>query len=92
MPNTVIDFITALIRHHLVLSEPDEAKANDNLRQLLGNIERLATKPLFVELGWVACDSCGAWVGTELIGPDGAGYTADDAFNCSSCRWGEDGD
>jgi len=52
--------------------------------------EILATDRLTVDYGWVACESCGAWVGTELIGPDGAGCTADDAFNCSSCRWGDD--
>jgi len=89
MPYTVTD-LTELIRHHLVLSETSDEKANANLRQLTRAIEGLATEPLMVECGWLACDSCGAWVGTELIGPDGAGYSDDDSFNCSSCRWGDD--
>ena len=56
------------------------------------DIETVAREPSTVEYGWIPCDSCGAWVGTELISPDGAGYTEDDAFNCSSCRWGDDED
>ena len=71
------------------MSEPDQTKVNESLRQLVGEIERLATDPLFEQCGWIACDSCGAWVGTEPIDPDGAGYTDDDAFLCSECRWGD---
>ena len=89
MAYTVTD-VAELIHYHLVLSEDDDARADANLRQLVGLIEGLASEPLTVEAGWIACESCGAWVGTELIGPDGAGYGDDDGFYCSECRWAEE--
>ena len=30
---------------------------------------------------------CGAWVSSELIGPDGAGEAEDGGFYCTSCRF-----
>jgi hypothetical protein len=59
-------------------------------RGITGSDASVAVAPSTAEYGWIACDSCGAWVGTELIGQDGAGYTEDDSFYCSSCRWGDD--
>ena len=38
----------------------------------------------------MACEECGAWASSELIGPDGAGETDDGGFYCTSCRFGED--
>jgi hypothetical protein len=38
----------------------------------------------------VACEECGAWVSSELIGPDGAGEADDGGFYCSECRFGGD--
>ena len=38
---------------------------------------------------WAACDGFGAWVSSELIGPDGAGENADGGFYCTSCRFME---
>lgn len=39
---------------------------------------------------WMACEECGAWVSSELIGPDGAGESADGGFCCTSCRFREE--
>jgi hypothetical protein len=39
---------------------------------------------------WMGCEECGAWVSSELIGPDGAGETDEGSFYCTSCRFGED--
>jgi len=101
MTYTVTD-IAELVEHHLVASAPDDDAAHSNLVKLVQKLELLAPRPLYceatwdasmdcqVEHGWLACESCGAWVGTELISPNGAGYTDDDAFKCSSCRWGDD--
>jgi hypothetical protein len=36
----------------------------------------------------MACEGCGAWVATDVIGPDEAGV-GDGTFYCA-CRW--DGD
>jgi hypothetical protein len=38
----------------------------------------------------VACEECGAWVSSELIGPDGAGESDDGGFRCTECRFGGD--
>jgi hypothetical protein len=58
---------------------------------LLRNVESMFTTRSphrFIE--WMTCDGCGASVSTELIGPDGAGWTDDGGFECSSCRFGDD--
>jgi hypothetical protein len=85
-----INDITELIRYHLVASAVDDAAADRNLAQLTGNVEQMmTTRPQhFVE--WIVCDDCGASVCTELIDPDGAGWTDDGGFNCSSCRFAPD--
>jgi len=88
MPYTVTD-ITELIRHHLALSEVNDDRADLNLYQLARNIDQMFSRPSEPHDGAV-CEGCGASVSSELIGPDGAGETADGGFNCSSCRFGEE--
>ena len=39
---------------------------------------------------WMACEECGAWVSSELIGPDGAGEADNGGFYCTACRFEED--
>ena len=46
MTYTVTD-IAELIRHHLVLSVEDDETADTNLRQLVHEIEAMATAPLW---------------------------------------------
>ncbi len=41
-----LDDITEMIRYHLVVSAPDDERADNNLIQLVGEIERMATRPL----------------------------------------------
>jgi hypothetical protein len=54
------------------------------------NIEQMVTAPRWNEpVYWTACEECGAWVSSELIGPDGAGETRDGGFCCSECRWAD---
>lgn len=80
--------ITELIRYHLVLAEVDEEKADHNLAQLMRNIEDMVTTPRWRDtINWMVCEQCGAWVSTELIGPDGAGETDDGGFYCTECRF-----
>jgi len=38
----------------------------------------------------MACEECGAWVSSDLIGPDGAGEADDGGFYCTPCRFGDD--
>ena len=38
----------------------------------------------------MACEQCGAWASSELIGPDGAGEGDDGGFYCTSCRFGDE--
>jgi hypothetical protein len=85
-----VDDITELIRHHLLLSDDDNDRTVSDLLRLTANIAELMHEPLKRQPGWVVCEGCGAWVGTELIGPNGAGYTLHGVFNCSDCRWGLD--
>jgi len=83
-----ISDLTELIRYHIVLGEDTDAAADDKLAELVRNIEGLSTRPLWRAAEWIACDGCGTWVDTDLIGPDGAGVVGDGGFYCSSCRWG----
>jgi hypothetical protein len=90
MAYTVVD-ITELIHYYLVLSEETQEKADANLAQLTRSIEQMVTTPREQEPSyWAACDGCGAWVSSELIGPDGAGENADGGFYCTSCRFMEE--
>ena len=90
MAYTVAD-ITELIRYHLVLSEETHEKADANLAQLTRSIEQMVTTPRGEEpIYWAACEQCGAWVSSELIGPDGAGESDDDGFYCAECRFMEE--
>lgn len=81
---TVTD-ITELIRHHLVLSVPDDETADANLAQLVSEIQRLATRPLWRPAEWVFCDRCATSVDTDLIHPDGHHYSDDGDFYCADC-------
>jgi hypothetical protein len=89
MAYTVAD-ITELIHYHLVLSVDDEV-AQLNLAKLIHCIDQLLANPPYDEPAyWMACEQCGTWVSSELIGPDGAGKAANGGFYCTSCRFGDD--
>lgn len=84
-----VDDIIELIHYHLVLGQDDDTARLDSLRRIVIAIDEMATTGDW--LGWQACERCGAWVDSDLIGPHGAGVAADGGFYCSSCRWdGED--
>jgi hypothetical protein len=88
--HTVTD-LTELIRHHVVLSTDDDEKADANLAQLICNIEQMVTTPHWHEpVTWLACEECGAWVYSELFGPDGAGECDDGGFRCTECRFADE--
>jgi len=90
MTYTVTD-ITELIRHHLVLSVNDGEKADTNLAQLMRNIEQMVTTPRWHEpIYWMVCEDCGAWVSSELFGPEGAGECDDGGFRCTECRFADE--
>lgn len=92
MAHTVED-ITELIRYHLVAAAPSDQVADRNLRQLVRAVEPMITRPVDHEpIYWLACEECGAWVSSELIGPDRAGETAEGAFRCTDCRFAHEGD
>ena len=74
-----------LVRHHLVLSAPDDDTAHANLVQLVQQLELMAPHPLWREATWVFCDRCGCSVDTELIHPDGHHYADDGDFYCVDC-------
>ncbi|MHB8245503.1 MAG: hypothetical protein ACYDGN_09145 [Acidimicrobiales bacterium] len=74
-----------LVRHHLVLSAPDDDTAHANLVQLVNELQSMATRPLWREASWVFCDRCGTSVDTDLIHPDGHHYAADGDFYCADC-------
>jgi len=77
--------IAELIRHHLVLSEPDEARATENLRQLITGIATMTPRPLQTVAEWYFCDRCGASVDVDVLAVDGSNFTADGGFYCSGC-------
>jgi len=77
--------MTELIRYHLVLSEDDPERGNDNLIHLVGEIERMATRPLWRPAEWVSCDRCGTSVDTDLIHPDGHHYADEGDSYCADC-------
>ena len=64
-----------------------EARDTGTGRPILHGASRDPGPPLLYQ---VACEECGAWVSSELIGPDGAGEGDDGGFYCTSCRF--DGD
>jgi hypothetical protein len=82
-----IEQLTELIHYHLVLGEDSDEAADRNLMDLVRRIERMCTKPMWRSAEWRACEGCGAWVDTNLIGPDGAGTGEGGGFYCSPCRW-----
>lgn len=85
--------ITELIRYHLVLSTDDDERADQNLAQLMRNIEQMVANPRWFEpITWMTCEQCGAWVSSELFGPDGAGCNEEDAFLCAECRFADEGE
>jgi hypothetical protein len=87
MTYTITD-ITELVRYHLVLSASDDETADNNLRRLVHEIEQLITSPRRDEpVGWMACEDCGAWVSSELFGPEAAGECDDGGFRCTECRF-----
>jgi len=90
MAYTVED-ITELIRYHLVAAAPNDEVADGNLLQIVREVEPMFSAPAYREpIYWMVCEECGAWVSSELIGPDGAGGSDDGGFYCTSCRFGED--
>ena len=83
--------LTELIRHQLVLSTDDTEEADVNLAQLMRNVEQMITTPRWHEpVSWIVCEECGAWVSSELFGPDGAGECEDGGFRCTDCRFAAD--
>ena len=84
MAYTISD-IAELVRYHLVLAEPDDTWADDNLAQLVSELQGIATRPLSREASWVFCDRCGTSVDTDLIHPDGHHYADDGDFYCADC-------
>jgi hypothetical protein len=84
MAYTITD-IAELVRYHLVLAEPDDTRADDNLAQLVNELRSMATRPLWREATWVFCDRCGTSVDTDLIHPDGHHYAGDGDFYCADC-------
>lgn len=84
-----LDDITELIHYHLVLGEDDDERADANLARLAGEIERMATKPLWQPTEWIFCDDCGTAVDFALADDDGEGhhYADDGDFYCADC-WG----
>ena len=86
-----VDDITELVRYHLVAAAPNDGVADGNLVKLLTNVKQMITTfDVDETLYWMVCEDCGAWVSTELIGPDGAGESDDGGFYCTSCRFGEE--
>jgi hypothetical protein len=85
--------LTELIRRHVVLSADDTEQVDVNLAQLMRNIEQMITTPRWHEpIYWMACEDCGAWVSSELFGPDAAGGGEDGGFRCTECRFAADED
>ncbi|MGO9584469.1 MAG: hypothetical protein ACLP36_16920 [Acidimicrobiales bacterium] len=83
--------LTELIRHHLVLSTDDVEKADIHLAQLMRNIEDMISTPRWHEpIYWMVCEDCGAWVSSELFGPEGAGECEDGGFCCTECRFADE--
>ena len=74
-----------LVRHHLVLSAPDDDTAHANLVQLVQQLELMAPRPLWREATWLFCDRCGTSVDTDLVHPDGHHYAEDGDFYCADC-------
>jgi len=77
-----------LVRHHSVLSAPDDDTAYANLVQLVQQLELMAPRPLWREATWIFCERCGCSVDTDLIHPDGHHYAEDGDFYCADC-WAE---
>jgi hypothetical protein len=90
MPYTVTD-LAELVRHHLVLSVEDDETADANLSQLVGELQSMATRPLWREATWVFCDRCGCSVDTDLIHPETHHYADDGDFYCADCWAAPDG-
>lgn len=83
--------LTELIRHRLALSTDDTEQADVNLAQLMRNVEQMITTPRWHDpVSWIVCEECGAWVSSELIGPDGASECEDGVFRCSECRFADE--
>lgn len=90
MTYTITD-ITELVHYHLVLSEETDERADANLVSLMCNIEQMVTTPRWHEpIHWMVCEDCGAWVSSELFGPEGAGECDDGGFRCTECRFADE--
>jgi hypothetical protein len=83
-----IQEIAELVQYHLVLAEPDDSRADDNLARLVTEVRDMATRPLWREASWVFCDRCGCSVDVELIHPGGHHYNDEGSFYCADC-WSE---
>jgi len=75
--------ITELIQHHLVFSEPDAARATENLRHLIADIRSIAPVPIETTAEWLFCDRCGASVDVDMFAVDGSNFTPNGGFYCS---------
>lgn len=84
MAYTISD-VAELVEYHLVVSAPDDDVAHANLVRLLGELERMAPRPLWREATWVFCDRCGCSVDTDLIHPETHHYSDDGDFYCADC-------
>src|ERR1039458_7893237 len=83
-----INDIMELINYHLVAAAPDDEAAERNLSLLIESIEQL--RNVDETLHWMVCEECGAWVSSELIGPNGAGESDDGGFRCTECRFDDE--
>ena len=89
MTDTVTD-IAELIRHPLALSVDDDETAAPNLRRLVSEIDQMFTTTRSEqEHLWLACEYCGAWVSSDLLGRDGACEDVNGVFCCASRRLGD---
>ena len=71
-----------------MLSTEDDEVTDARLAQLMRIIEEMVVVPRWRDpITWITCEECGAWVDSELVGPDGAGECKDGGFRCSECRF-----
>jgi hypothetical protein len=77
--------LAELIRHHLVVAQPDQDRVTENLRRLSAEIGRMSPDPLETNAEWLFCDRCGCSVDVAVLAWDGSNFAADGGFYCSGC-------